>query len=247
MLQRLLPIACFALALQAQDVVPTPKMSGPIPVTDKSHIFGEAKTNLTPLDLSKFGYVEEEFLISGSANVSSTAVPVANARSARRAGRPSIARTSESSPRAAAADGVHVLVELVERGVRQPSLVEMQGVDLAIQHFLDLFHVVENAVVGGLGDGQHPGLGFLVHGGDLADDGFIHGAFFRCRRGGWGENGEGKGCSQHEEGTSDSVHDDVEFQSGSWTARRWGMLQANCFSGYAFSTPFCQAGGLESL
>ena len=69
MLQRLLPIACFALALQAQDVVPVPKMNGPIPVTDKSHIFGEAKTNLTPLDLSKFGYVEEEFLISGSANV----------------------------------------------------------------------------------------------------------------------------------------------------------------------------------
>ena len=68
-MQRLIALGVLASLALAQDVVSVPKVSGPIPVTDKSHIFGEAKTNLTPLDLSKSGYVEEEFLISGSANV----------------------------------------------------------------------------------------------------------------------------------------------------------------------------------
>jgi len=46
-----------------------PKVTGPVPATADSHPFLAANQNLDPLDLSKVGYVEEEFLISGTANV----------------------------------------------------------------------------------------------------------------------------------------------------------------------------------
>jgi len=45
------------------------KVTGPIPVTADSHPFLAADHNLQPMDLSKAGYVEEEFLLSGTANV----------------------------------------------------------------------------------------------------------------------------------------------------------------------------------
>ena len=53
----------FAAAAIAQ------KVTGPIPVTADSHPLLAADHNLTPMDLSKIGYVEEEFLVSGTANV----------------------------------------------------------------------------------------------------------------------------------------------------------------------------------
>lgn len=48
------------------------------------------------------------------------------------------------------ADGMHVLVVLVESRVRQPRLVEMQRVHIAAQLFLDHLDVVDHAVVGAL-------------------------------------------------------------------------------------------------
>lgn len=45
------------------------KVTGPIPVTADSHPFLAAEQNVRPMDLSKIGYVEEEFLVSGTANV----------------------------------------------------------------------------------------------------------------------------------------------------------------------------------
>ena len=45
------------------------KLTGPIPNTPESHALLAAAQNLTPLDLSKVGYVEEEYLLSGNANV----------------------------------------------------------------------------------------------------------------------------------------------------------------------------------
>jgi hypothetical protein len=60
------------------------------------------------------------------------------------------------------ADGMVIAVEIVEGGVRQPGFVEMQGVDLAVELFLDVLDVVEDAVIGRLGDGQHARLGRLV-------------------------------------------------------------------------------------
>ena len=59
----LLPFAALALA-----EVPVPK-STLVPVTATSYPFGSAATNVEPLNLDRFGYVEEEFLVSGTANV----------------------------------------------------------------------------------------------------------------------------------------------------------------------------------
>jgi len=49
--------------------VPVPAVSGPVPVTPTSFPFLASDRNLAPLDLAKAGYVEEEFIVSGSANV----------------------------------------------------------------------------------------------------------------------------------------------------------------------------------
>jgi hypothetical protein len=57
-------------AVLAQDApVPVPKIIGPIPLAPDSYPFlGEGHT-LNPIDFTKAGYVEEEFVVSGSANV----------------------------------------------------------------------------------------------------------------------------------------------------------------------------------
>jgi hypothetical protein len=49
--------------------VPIPVISGPIPVTEDSHPFAAANIAQTEIDLSAYGYVEEEFFISGSGSV----------------------------------------------------------------------------------------------------------------------------------------------------------------------------------
>ena len=46
-----------------------PKVTGPIPVTATSYPFGAADHTMLPQDLKRLGYIEEEFLISGTANV----------------------------------------------------------------------------------------------------------------------------------------------------------------------------------
>jgi hypothetical protein len=51
------------------QAVPVPKSTGPIPVAADSAPFMAAANNLEPTDLSRFGYVEEEFILSGNANV----------------------------------------------------------------------------------------------------------------------------------------------------------------------------------
>lgn len=48
---------------------PVPAMTGPLPVTAESHPFGAADRTEVPEDLASSGYVEEEFLASGSADV----------------------------------------------------------------------------------------------------------------------------------------------------------------------------------
>ncbi|MGD0917687.1 MAG: alpha/beta hydrolase domain-containing protein [Thermodesulfobacteriota bacterium] len=63
---------CFTALTTMQSLhaaTPIPAVTGPIPVTADSYPFGSAvRTNL-PQDLSKFGYVEEEYFVSGFANV----------------------------------------------------------------------------------------------------------------------------------------------------------------------------------
>src|SRR4029077_14487882 len=48
---------------------PIPKVTGPVPVTAESRPFLGADHGLPPIDLAKLGYVEEEFFVSGAANV----------------------------------------------------------------------------------------------------------------------------------------------------------------------------------
>jgi hypothetical protein len=61
--------ALFAVAAPGLAKTPVPQVSGPIPQSEASHAFGGAAYTLRPEDLSKQGYVEEEFLVSGKANI----------------------------------------------------------------------------------------------------------------------------------------------------------------------------------
>jgi hypothetical protein len=50
-------------------VTPLPDVQGPLPVTATSYPWNAAAHGLTPIDLSAHRYVEQEYLINGSANV----------------------------------------------------------------------------------------------------------------------------------------------------------------------------------
>ena len=56
-----------ATATGARTAIPS--VSGPIPNTETSHAFGAAAYESVPEDLSRVGYVEEEYLVSGTSNV----------------------------------------------------------------------------------------------------------------------------------------------------------------------------------
>ena len=58
-----------ALAASASARTAIPRVIGPLPVTANSYPFGAANHQLVPEDLSRQGYVEEEYLVSGKANV----------------------------------------------------------------------------------------------------------------------------------------------------------------------------------
>jgi len=62
----LLAVAPTSPALAASKV---PGVRGPIPVTPTSYPFGAADHTRVPEDLTASGYVEEEFLVAGTANV----------------------------------------------------------------------------------------------------------------------------------------------------------------------------------
>jgi hypothetical protein len=62
-------IALVCAAVAAGQGTPVPKFTGPIPVTADSYPFMDAAHSLVPFDLSKYGYVEQEFIVSGTANV----------------------------------------------------------------------------------------------------------------------------------------------------------------------------------
>src|SRR5471032_1266181 len=56
-------------AAPARAAIPIPSVTGPVPVTPSSYPFGAADHELVPEDLKTIGYVEEEFLVRGTANV----------------------------------------------------------------------------------------------------------------------------------------------------------------------------------
>lgn len=55
--------------------IPLPTVVGPLPVSEDSYPFGAADHTLIPEDLSQVGYLEEEYLVSGTANVYSWPAP----------------------------------------------------------------------------------------------------------------------------------------------------------------------------
>ena len=62
-------LTLLVAAAAAAAATPIPQVVGPLEVTRSSHPFGGAAWQLRPQDLAAHGYVEEEYLISGKANV----------------------------------------------------------------------------------------------------------------------------------------------------------------------------------
>lgn len=58
-----------AQAAAPDGTTPIPTVRGPLASTAESYPFGAADHQETPQDLSKLGYVEEEYLVSGTSNV----------------------------------------------------------------------------------------------------------------------------------------------------------------------------------
>ena len=61
--------AVFAAAIAGSTPTTLPKLTGPISVTPDSFPLMAANRILQPIDLKKLGYVEEEFIVRGKANV----------------------------------------------------------------------------------------------------------------------------------------------------------------------------------
>ncbi len=62
-------LIAIATLLLAAGATPVPKVTGPVPVTADSYPFMAANHATPAVDLSKLAYVEEEYIVTGSANV----------------------------------------------------------------------------------------------------------------------------------------------------------------------------------
>jgi hypothetical protein len=62
-------LTALAVLLLAVGATHVPNVRGPVPVTADSYPFMAAHKSTPALDLSKIGYVEEEFVVSGTSNV----------------------------------------------------------------------------------------------------------------------------------------------------------------------------------
>ncbi|GAA2160062.1 alpha/beta hydrolase domain-containing protein [Actinomadura napierensis] len=88
-----------------------PHVTGPLPVTASSHPFGAADHEGTPENLKKAGYVEEEYLLSGTANVYSW--PKAGPAQVRTAGAPYTTRILVRRPAKASRFSGNVVTEML--------------------------------------------------------------------------------------------------------------------------------------
>jgi hypothetical protein len=68
-------LIAVAAAPAASARTPQPRVTGPLPVSAESYPFGAADHEMVPEDLRRHGYVEEEYLVSGKANVYSWPAP----------------------------------------------------------------------------------------------------------------------------------------------------------------------------
>jgi hypothetical protein len=62
-------LAAIAALILTVSATPLPKVLGPIPVTSDSYPFMAANRSAPEFDLAKVGYLEEEYFVSGTANV----------------------------------------------------------------------------------------------------------------------------------------------------------------------------------
>ena len=62
-------VAVLVVVAPAAARTPVPHVTGPLPVSATSYPFGAADHQAVPQDLSRRGYVEEEYRVSGAANV----------------------------------------------------------------------------------------------------------------------------------------------------------------------------------
>jgi hypothetical protein len=62
-------LAAVATLFLAVGATPLPKVTGPVPVTADSYPFMAVNRSTPDFDLSKVGYLEEEYFVSGAANV----------------------------------------------------------------------------------------------------------------------------------------------------------------------------------
>jgi hypothetical protein len=87
------------------------RVTGPIPVSADSHPFGGAAYTRTPQDLAKLGYVEEEYFLSGTANVYDW--PAAGPAVVRTSGAPYTTRVLVRRPRDARKFSGNAVVEML--------------------------------------------------------------------------------------------------------------------------------------
>jgi hypothetical protein len=122
--------AVFAVAAPGLAKTPVPQVSGPFPQSEASHAFGGAAYTLRPEDLSKQGYVEEEFFVSGKANVYDWSPPgSAEAAVVRTANAPYVTRLLVRRPVSAAKFSGRVVVEMLN-----PSNLMDLNIGWALQH-----------------------------------------------------------------------------------------------------------------
>lgn len=123
-------LAGLALTLGAFTCVaqtPLPQVAGPLPVSETSYPFGAANHTLKPQDLTVHGYVEEEFFLSGKANVYDW--PERGSLSIRTADVPHTTRVLVRRPAEAANFSGNVVVEMLN-----PSNLFDLNIGWAISH-----------------------------------------------------------------------------------------------------------------
>ena len=108
-------LICQTLSSSAQS--PPFRAEGPLPVSTASYPFGAADHTRTPSDLKAVGYVEEEFLFSGSANVYDWPEP--GPAAVRTAGAPYTTRILVRRPTARTRFSGTVIVEMLTAALQK--------------------------------------------------------------------------------------------------------------------------------
>jgi hypothetical protein len=107
------PIAALGVAspVSATSATAVPQVTGPLPVRVDSYPFGAADHTMVPQDLRSLGYVEQEYLVSGTSNVYTWPAP--GAAAVRTANAPYTTRVLVRRPASRAQFSGRVIVELL--------------------------------------------------------------------------------------------------------------------------------------